>query len=284
MAWSKNLDWPIYHKIPEDLCHLYLKRLHLDKKEPSKEYLDELVKANLYEIPFENLNTTLWNQPVRIEPEALKEKILRKHRGGYCFELNGLFYLLLCALGFDASMCLCRQLRHNENCPVPATHCAVLVCVDGKERFCDVGYGGPVPRGSLELKIDCVQTVENENFCFRKRHMDSNDHAFDKRDSGWLTLTRESSKNNNTETYLMDVAPIHCYLSDFYGQNLLRSMGDSAFEILQVSRMTPDGYVSLTDEKLQIKQKDKYTEQTIHPEELNTVLKQYFDICSNCAE
>lgn len=55
--------------IPDDLCNAYLKRLGIDKKEPSKEYLDELVKANLYTIPFENLGTTLWEEPISMDPE-----------------------------------------------------------------------------------------------------------------------------------------------------------------------------------------------------------------------
>lgn len=122
------------------------------KKRPSRTYLDELTRTHQIRIPFENLDVTDFQLPVGIEPGRLMDKLLRGKRGGYCFELNGLFFLLLTSLGFDSWMCPCRQLRHPEVCPVPATHCGVLVYLDGKSLFCDVGYGGPAPRGSMELR------------------------------------------------------------------------------------------------------------------------------------
>ncbi len=278
MAWSK-LDWSVYYQIPEDLCDLYLTRLKIEKKAPTREYLDALVKAHLYAVPFENLDTTLWHVPVSIEPRALRDKLLRQNRGGYCFELNGAFYLLLRALGFDAVMCPGRQLRHDARCAVPATHCAILVFVEGKVRFCDVGYGGPAPRGSLELECERAQTVEDETFLFHARQTIFKKNAADPRDSGWRILARESSRYPGRELHLMEVAPVHCHLCDFYGQNMLRSTGDSAYETVHVTRMTPEGYSDLTGDRLRVQENGRCTERTVHAEELSHVLKRYFDIC-----
>lgn len=83
MVWSKNLDWSVYYQIPDNLREIYLKKLNLEQKAPSRKYLDELVRANLFTIPFENLSTTLWDEPVSLEPSHLIDKILCKPRGAF---------------------------------------------------------------------------------------------------------------------------------------------------------------------------------------------------------
>lgn len=98
MAWSKNLDWSVFYQIPDGLRECYLAKLGIEIQSPSRDYLDNLVKAHQCTIPFENLAVTLWNEPVSIEPHKLMDKLLHKGRGGYCFELNGLFHLLLRSL------------------------------------------------------------------------------------------------------------------------------------------------------------------------------------------
>lgn len=92
--------------------------------------------ANLTTIHFENLNTTDFNFPVSIEVNKLVEKILHNNIGGYCFELNALFCMLLASLGFNAYMCSCRQMRHSESSPVPATHRGIFVYFDDEILFC----------------------------------------------------------------------------------------------------------------------------------------------------
>lgn len=263
MAWSKNLDWSVYYQIPDGLRDCYLEKLGMEVQLPSRDYLDKLVKAHQCTIPFENLSTTIWNETVSIEPQRLMDKLLCKKRGGYCFELNGLFHLLLRSLGFDAWMCPCRQLRHSEPCPVPATHCAVIVNLDGRNLFCDVGYGGPIPHGSIEWETGSIQTVDNQSFYFEEHP------------SGWFTLIK---KGEGKDMPLLQAAQLRCHLSDFYGQNLLRSIGDSAYSELHVSLLTPDGYLDLTGNKFVIKKGSLKKERIVDEMELVSVLRNYFDI------
>ena len=262
MAWSKNLDWSVFYQIPDGLRDCYLEKLGMEVQPPTRDYLDNLVRAHQCTIPFENLAVTLWNEPVSIEPHKLMDKLLHKSRGGYCFELNGLFHLLLRTLGFDAWMCPCRQLRHHEPFPVPATHCAIIVYLDGKRLFCDVGYGGPIPHGSIELESGCVQTIDNQSFYFAEQI------------SGWFSLIRKGEE----DMPLLQAARLNCHLSDFYGPNLLRSTGDSAYRELHVSRLTSDGYVDLTGNKLVIKQGSLHQERIIEEKALVSVLREYFGI------
>ena len=62
------------------------------------EALKELTFAHLRAVNFENLDSFHGNLP-SLEPEAIFEKVVTNRRGGYCFELNKLFYLLLQELG-----------------------------------------------------------------------------------------------------------------------------------------------------------------------------------------
>lgn len=277
MPWSKETHWPLYYKLPDGLAEQYLARLGLPQKAPSKAYLDELVRQNQLVIPFENLDSTDLGRPVSIEPPALVQKLLVQRRGGYCFELNGLFYLLLLALGFDAWLCPCRQLRHGEPCPVPVTHCGLLVYVEGEALFCDVGYGGPAPLTSIRLQPGVDQVVAGETYRLEESPIAPGDPRSRKGQSGWLVLLKISA--TAAPLPVMMVAPIQCYLADFYGQNLLRSHGPASYCVRHVSRRTQQGYVDITGDVLTIKEAGVRTRRTFSGEELPGLLRQYFGIC-----
>ena len=227
--------------------------------------------------PVENLNITDLHLPIQIDPQSLMEKILLQPRGGFCFELNGAFSVLLKALGFDAWLCPCRPLQHTEPCPVPATHCAILIHLNDKTYFADVGYGGPVPTGTIEFKADQLQSVNNETFYFQQSAITPTDRTSDPVRSGWYTLIRQS-QNSNRNMALMQTAPIQQYLCDFYGQSLLRSSGPSAYEERQVSLRYPDGFASLQGNTLTVSRAGHRQISEIDDADLAAVLKQYFGI------
>ena len=56
---------------------------------PSLDVLNGIVHAHISTIPFENLDVLL-GRVILLEPEALQNKLVADHRGGYCFEHNGL--------------------------------------------------------------------------------------------------------------------------------------------------------------------------------------------------
>src|SRR5262245_39731528 len=71
--------------------------------DPTAETLRALHVAHLLAVPFENLNIGMgW--PIVLDRDALFEKIVLRRRGGFCYELNGLFAALLRALGFDVTL------------------------------------------------------------------------------------------------------------------------------------------------------------------------------------
>ena len=82
----------------------YLQRINYSgSREPSAQTLRDLQVAHLRSVPFENLSIHA-GEPIVINDEALFKKIVEKRRGGFCYEVNGLFAALLRGLGFEVSM------------------------------------------------------------------------------------------------------------------------------------------------------------------------------------
>src|SRR5439155_12169680 len=82
----------------------YLERIgYAGPREPGFETLAALHRAHMLSVPFENLDIHLGRRLV-LDREANFEKIVVRHRGGWCYELNGLFALLLERLGFRVTL------------------------------------------------------------------------------------------------------------------------------------------------------------------------------------
>ncbi len=127
------------------------------------EGLQTLTQAHLRTVPFENLALTDEGAEPSLEGEDLFRKVVEQKRGGYCFELNKLFYLLLKELGFDCRSVAARVINNRPE-PCPISHRAIVVTVNGKRYFCDVGFGGAGPKGILPLDEGAEQTVAGEQF------------------------------------------------------------------------------------------------------------------------
>ena len=82
----------------------YLERIdYHGSTAPSAATLRALQLAHLLTVPFENLSIHA-REPIVLEDEALFGKIVQRRRGGFCYELNGLFALLLRTLGYKVTM------------------------------------------------------------------------------------------------------------------------------------------------------------------------------------
>lgn len=121
----------------------------------SKEVLDELVRCQLAAVPFENLDVFHARREPSLETEALFGKIVTERRGGYCFELNGLFYKLLETLGFSC-YCAAARIVLGRDYRTPTAHRVIIVALGGKRYFCDVGFGGPAPTVPIVLEEGVV--------------------------------------------------------------------------------------------------------------------------------
>jgi len=99
--------------------------------------LEALMRAHLSTVPFENLD--VFNRTgVRTDLDWSSSKVLDQGRGGWCFELNGLFGTLLQALGFNVARIGAAVLLGG-----PATlvdHLTLEVTLE-EPYLVDVGFG-----------------------------------------------------------------------------------------------------------------------------------------------
>ena len=111
--------------------------------EASAEVLHGLHVAHLQSVPFENLSVAL-KEPIRLDLEGLFEKIVRRRRGGFCYELNGLFGALLEEAGFVVSYLSSRGIEEDGRLCPEFDHLTLRVGLPGEKEMpwlADVGWG-----------------------------------------------------------------------------------------------------------------------------------------------
>src|ERR1700678_1308237 len=103
--------------------------------------LRTLHRAHQLTVPFENLSIHL-AEPISLDERDLIDKIVRRRRGGFCYELNGAFALLLEALGGQVRRVGARVYGEAGLGP-PLDHLALIVRpADGSGPWlADVGFG-----------------------------------------------------------------------------------------------------------------------------------------------
>jgi N-hydroxyarylamine O-acetyltransferase len=103
--------------------------------------------------------------PVSLAPEALVAKLVGQRRGGYCYEQNGLFSHVLETIGFDFTPLAARVLwMQSEDAVTPRTHKLLLVKLAEGLVLADVGFGGAVCTGVLDLVPEVAQSTPHERF------------------------------------------------------------------------------------------------------------------------
>ncbi len=129
---------------------------------PTLATLHALTQAHTSSIPFENLDVLL-GRKIELEPEALMDKLVKKRRGGYCFEQNGLFLAVLQEMGFDVRPLSARvRIDRPRDFTPPRTHVFVRVELSGTSYLSDVGVGALSLTGALRLHTEDAQDTPHE--------------------------------------------------------------------------------------------------------------------------
>ena len=142
----------------------YLERIHCPgAPRVDLSALAALMQGHLMEVPFENLSIH-YQQPIVLDEDLLFAKVVQHRRGGFCYELNGLFAQLLQELGFAVTL-ISAQVGTADGAFGPAfDHLALLVALD-EVYLVDIGFGdsfgrplrvqerGPQGQGSRAYKI-----------------------------------------------------------------------------------------------------------------------------------
>src|SRR5262249_7476068 len=118
----------------------YLDRIgYAGALDTSIDTLRALHRAHMLSVPFENLDIHL-GRPIVLVGAALFETIVGARRGGFCYELNGLFHELLLRVGFQVAMLSAGVARADGGFGPDFDHMALMVTLD-EVWLADVGFG-----------------------------------------------------------------------------------------------------------------------------------------------
>lgn len=246
-----------------DFCS-YLERVRLpEEPPPDLKGLTALQRAQFLAIPFENFDIQL-GRCVDLEPAHLVDKLVHSPRGGYCFELNGLFLMALLAFAFEARPLLARiQLTGT---PSGRGHQISLVEIQGRHWIADVGFGKDTPLGPLQLKLDIVQEHSGQPF----RMIDGGKFG---------TMLQKLENGEWKNLYSFDMGHV-CQADIAYGNHYTSTSPHSFFTTSRVAmRPFEGGWASLFNYTLTlVRNGQKETQQLPEGQGYLDALKAYFGI------
>ncbi|UZW61206.1 arylamine N-acetyltransferase family protein [Lysobacter enzymogenes] len=184
----------------------YLQRLGFDAPPPpTLATLAALQQRHSVQFVFETV-ANLTRAPIALDLDSLQRKLLHDGRGGYCYELNGLFQALLRELGFDLRAVAGRVVMGGpEDALTARTHLVALVRLDGADYLADVGFGGMVPTAPLRLDSREPQATPHEPY------------RLDLRDDGYLLRAEVGGQWRALYVFdLQPLAPIDLEVGNWY--------------------------------------------------------------------
>jgi len=242
----------------------YLNRINYDgPTDVSLDTLRGLHYAHLLNVPFENMDIQR-GTPIVLEQAALYKKIVERRRGGFCYELNGLFAQLLSELGFEVSMLSAGVALPDGAFGPDFDHMALLVRLD-RPWLADVGFGNcflfPV------LLDDSSQTTDSTGvYCVKS-------------DDSVRTLVKASDEGAWLPLYRFTLD--HHELPEYEPRSIYHQTSpDSHFVRRAVcTRATIEGRITLSDKKLIVDEGGTRRE-TILPDDkaCRGALLQHFDL------
>ncbi|WP_228564427.1 arylamine N-acetyltransferase family protein [Catenulispora rubra] len=251
------------HALNHEQVAAYRARIGVTEGPPTPDAatLRRLHSAHLHTVPFENLSIHL-DEPVTLDGAALFEKIVDHRRGGFCYELNGLFALLLEAFGYRVHRLSARTFSTAHGYSPPLDHLALHVTdAAGDTWLADVGFGK-----HTEYPLNFTDRTDQKDPGGLFRIAENDDAEF--------TILRDGEAQ-----YRIDPRPLA--LTDFAQACWWQvTSPESHFtRNLVCSRLTDDGRLTLTaDELITTDTTGRHAEEVTSDEHLLTLLRERFGI------
>lgn len=245
----------------------YAKRIgYTGELTASVDTLVAFMKLQLLSVPFENLDVQA-GKIVSLVPEDIAGKILFNARGGYCYEVNGLFAMALQALGIEYQIVGARPMFYPQR--RPRTHMVIIAKIAGREFLCDCGFGAFGIREPIALD-QANQIIQQGYDQFR---LLSDDH----KNFTLQAFTGEDWENQ----YGFDLYPHE--LLDFMPANFFNSKHPDAIFVqkLLIASITPNGRKILLGGRLKRIEKGEVTIEEFGVDEIPSVLQREFGLLAN---
>ncbi|MEI5906614.1 arylamine N-acetyltransferase [Bacillus spongiae] len=241
----------------------YLERINVEalSGDPLKD-LQLLIKQHIMTVPFENLDV-LHKVPITLNLERIYQKIVENHRGGFCYEVNGLFHWLLSSLGYDVKRIASTVAKSETEWYRKNTHLSNIVTIDGKEYVVDVGFGdssySPIP-----LDGEVVKDVGGN---YRIKRVDDTYYDLQKYDEQKWKVKYRFTKKVRSYSFFEEV----CQWNQ-------QSPESSFTQKTIVTLGTLKGRVTLTDDEVITTVNGQKTKRPYDQNELPKILKDSFGI------
>jgi len=244
----------------------YLRRIGIEKNDvaPTLENLKLLQRRHLLSVPFENLDIH-WQRPINLDNEKFYEKIVGEKRGGFCYELNGLFYELLGEIGFQSKMISLKVSRENGEFSPEFAHLAILTRIENKEYLVDVGFGDFIAE-PLEFVLETELEDETGTFLIKKF------------DENYFEVLKKDGKDWKSECIFTTSTRDLSEFSDMC--HFQQTSPESNFTRKKIcSLLTENGRKTLTDKKfIETKNGEKNELDVNSEEEFERILEREFSI------
>lgn len=247
---------------------LYLARIHYaEPLQPDAQTLLGVQRAHMLSVPFENLDIGL-KRPIQLSEAALWDKIVIQKRGGFCYELNGLFAALLKEIGFNVTYLNARVYNHEGMPGIDFDHLALLVQAPEQPGrwLVDVGFGD-----SFNEPLRFEESGEQVQ--------DLRSYRLEQIPDGYVTWQKNYDGSWERQ-YFFDLQP-RSFPKDYEAACLYHQTSPlSSFTRGGIiSKATPEGRVSLEERRLIITSKGQRSEQSVESKaEYHALLKRYFDV------
>lgn len=231
---------------------------------PTAELLSEIQYRFAATVPYENLDI-LAGIPLNLTEEGLFDKIVTRHRGGYCFEVNGFLAFWLRSMGYDVTEYLARYLRGEEGIPMRRHRVLLVTCADRSRYIVDVGIGQPTFRRPLVFGEDLEQNVCGDLYRLVRRDF-----------YGWVIEDLHHGAWRPFYSFTEEVQlPIDYEMPSFWCEK----HPDSPFtKGYMLSLKTDTGRITLDGNLFRRFEGDNVTEQTLTDDEIASVLQTVFGI------
>lgn len=226
-----------------ELVEAYLERVaYHERPQVDLATLRALHRAHLLAIPFENLDIVR-GVPFGIEEAEIIDKLVTRRRGGFCYEQNGLFALVLEKIGFTVFR-MAASMGTSEVPTPPLDHLCLRVEIEGRSYLADVGSGASFVD---PLAMDSADAQVSAGIAYRVRPV---------RDELWHCEYQVGEDWQLKYAFTLEDRPLSDFVSGCVYQ---QTSPDSHFTQRRVcSRATFEdgvwGRISLSDAKLVITQ------------------------------
>jgi N-hydroxyarylamine O-acetyltransferase len=166
--WTRRLITMPAHN-PEMNLDGYLSRIaYHGSRRPDLDTLTAVHRAHLTAISYENLDIHL-DRVLSLDITHIYDKIVRRGRGGWCYEMNSLLAWALRELGFDVTMLAAAVAPVTDEDRQHLDHMAVRVMLD-EPWLLDAGFGNafleplPLREGQYQQAYHTFQLWRNGDY------------------------------------------------------------------------------------------------------------------------